>query len=151
MRQSRAGDGRQGGRSRGRRRRGRRAGGAWGSQVLGAPCWVKCCSWPRLKPYLVECPKPYALGCTHPPQQDIWIPAALCPGEQGRKRTAPGRAASPGWVRGGCRSEGGQGPPSLRTGSWGWSSQLGTEVCSENAWTLSPCKESKVRSEWVRG
>ena len=47
-------------------------------------------------------PQTHCLPCTPSPSGDIWLPAALCPGDQHRKRASPGKTASPGGVRAGA-------------------------------------------------
>lgn len=130
MRWSRAGDCGQGGRKgREHGKRGRQAGRAVGDSAgVGTPG-----SWSLVlaagDSTLERRPQTLHHCCTPSLSGDIWLPAALCPGDQRRKRTSSGKAASPGGAAGRCRPDvGWAGPCNLAlqvSGAGGQSWRLG--------------------------
>lgn len=140
-RRSRVGDCGQGGRmgrkdGKGGRQAGAgRVGGAGGVRESRCPGLGQCLLLAAGRAIHGERPKPFALSGTPTPNGDIWLPAALCPGDRGGRKTSPGPVASPGGFAGGCRPEAGWARQLCPAGFWGWAVELGNGVCSE---TLGP-------------
>lgn len=119
--------------------------GARGIEILGALCWVQC-GGPLVKPYLVECPRRFPLGCT-----PAHVGTALCPLPSSALGTWERQGPYPGKLPALLGLHLTTGPAPLPCGFLGPVFRVGDEGVLGSTRALSLCEESQVGSgeRWV--